>query len=133
MLAPTHSAISPAPGTEPLAAVLADLHAACPQLQFSLVATRDGFTMTTLGRTEAGDGEPVGALSAGLLHQCNNAALELAHGDLEQVLLHSRQGYLLLRHAGEQAMLAVVAGSEANVGLVLLEGQRAARRIAEIL
>ena len=133
MLQSAGTASGTSPGTEELVAALENLHAACHDIQLSLVVTQDGFTMATMGRIAAADGERVGALSAGLLSLCRNTARELERGEMEQVLLHGREGYLLLRLAGDQAMLAVVARPDANIGMVLLDTERAAEAVARLL
>lgn len=122
-----------ASGTEQLLEVLKDLHAACHDIQLSMIVTQDGLTMVTMGSIEAGDGERVGALSAGLLALCRNIARDLGRGEMEQVLLRGGGGYLLLRLAGPQAMLAVIARPDANLGMVLLDSQRAAETVASLL
>jgi hypothetical protein len=120
-------------GTEQLLALLEDMHAACHDIQLSMIVTQDGFTMATMGGIAAADGERVGALSAGLLALCRNTARELDRGEMEQVLLRGGEGYLLLRLAGPRAMLAVIARPDANLGMVLLDTERAAEAVARLL
>ena len=120
-------------GTEEIAAVLDDLHAACHDIVLSIVVTQDGFTLATKGRIEAADGERVGALSSGLLDLCRKTARELHHGEMEQVLLRGNEGYLLLRLAGPRAMLSVISRPDANIGMVLLDSERAAESVAGLV
>lgn len=120
-------------GTAEIAAQLRELHATCSDIELSMVVTQDGFTMATYGGLGATDGERVGALSAGLLALCRNTARELGRGEMEEVLLRGREGYLLLRLAGPTAMLAVVARPDANLGMVLLDTERAAEAVARLL
>lgn len=125
----------PTPGTEPLQAILAELRAASPNLQAAFIVSQDGFTMAAAGgdaMTE-GESEHTGALSAGLLTLCRSMMTELRRGELEQVLLRAGEGYLLLQLAGPVAMIAVMAGPETNLGLLLLETERAAEAVARAL
>ena len=117
-------------GTETLRAILDDLHAACPALQASFIVSQDGFTMAAIGTVTEADGERAGALSAGLLTLCRNMMTELRRGELEQVLLRSGEGYLLLQLAGPAAMIAAMTGVETNLGMLLIEIERAARLVA---
>lgn len=120
-------------GTAELAALLRDLHATCSDIELSMVVTQDGLTMATHGGLSGADGDRVGALSAGLLALCRNTARELERGEMEEVLLRGREGYLLLRLAGPIAILAVVARPDANLGMVLLDTARAADEVAGLL
>jgi len=125
----------PAPGTEPLQAILAELRAVSPHLQAAFIVSQDGFTMAAAGgdaMTED-ESERTGALSAGLLTLCRSMMTELRRGEVEQVLLRAGEGYLLLQLAGPVAMLAVMAGPETNLGLLLLETERAAEAVARAL
>jgi len=133
MSASVNAASQRASGTEQLLEVLEDLHAACHDVQLSLIVTQDGLTMTTMGGIEAADEERVGALSAGLLALCRSTARDLGRGEMEQVLLRGDGGYLLLRLAGSKAVLAVIARPDANLGMVLLDTQRAAEAVAAVL
>lgn len=105
-------------GTESLQAVLSDLAS----------ALRDGLTMAVLGTS--GDVDRLGAVCASLLAQGTATAQELQRGELAEVLFKAEQGYVLLVQAGPVAMLALLAGSGANVGMLFLEARRAAQVIA---
>ncbi len=60
-------------------------------------------------------------------------ATELARGDLEQVMIKGNNGYVLLIHAGPEAVLSVIVRKEAKLGLVFLDASRAAKAAGELL
>lgn len=114
-------------GTEELNSVLEELHEACLEIQLSMVATRDGLTMASLGTVLEPD--QVGAMCSELQTVCDKTANQLEQGALEQMLLKCSNGYLLLTTAGDYAVLAVMSKPDANLGLVIIESQRAANAI----
>ena len=60
-------------------------------------------------------------------------AQELARGQLEQVLIKGKNGYVLLTHAGGDAVLAVMTKASAKLGLIFLDVKRAAEAVAKII
>ena len=60
-------------------------------------------------------------------------AQELARGNLEQVLIKGAQGYVVMTSAGDEAVITVMAKSNAKLGLIFLDVKRAAERIGQVL
>ena len=79
------------------------------------------------------DEDRVGAMAAAMLSLGDRTAVELARGELEQVMIKGDNGYVLLIHAGPDAVLTVIARKEAKLGLVFLDAKRGAAGIAELL
>lgn len=52
------------------------------------------------------DEDRVGAMSAAMLSLGDRTAMELARGELEQVLIKGDKGYVLMAYAGDQAVMA---------------------------
>jgi len=52
---------------------------------------------------------------------------------LEQVLIKGDKGYVLMTHAGAEAVVAVLAKPEARLGLIFLDVKRAAEAITKTL
>jgi len=75
----------------------------------------------------------VGAMSAALLSLGDRTAKELARGGLEQVLIKGDRGYILMTHAGEDAVLTVLAKPQAKLGLIFLDVKRAAEAVANVI
>ena len=78
-------------------------------------------------------------MSAALLSLGDRTAKELARGGLEQVLIKGDRGYILMTHAGEDAVLTVLtvltvlAKPQAKLGLIFLDVKRAAEAVARIV
>ena len=114
-------------GTEDMASILKDMNAECRDIQLSMVSTTDGLTMTAVGTVI--DPDQVGAMCSELLTVCNKAAKQLEQGELEQMILRCSEGCLFLMPAGEYAILAIMCVPDVNLGLLILEAQRAAAMI----
>ena len=63
----------------------------------------------------------------------NRAVQELACGELDQVMVKGKSGYILLSQAGSNAVLALLAKEGGKLGLILLDAKRAAKHIADIV
>jgi len=79
------------------------------------------------------DEDRVGAMGAAMLSLGDRTAQELARGELEQVLIKGDNGYVLMTHAGKEAVLSVLAKPSARLGLIFLDVKRAAEAISKVL
>jgi predicted regulator of Ras-like GTPase activity (Roadblock/LC7/MglB family) len=118
-------------GTEELNSVLAELNQFCPDIQLSMVSTQDGLTMSALGAVIESD--QVGAMCTELMTVCNKAAKELERGELELMVIRCSSGCLFLMPAGQQAVLAIMTIQNINLGMLIIEAQRAAVEINKLL
>ncbi len=118
-------------GTEEITHLLLDLNRHCLDIQLSMVSTRDGLTISSCGTVL--DPDQVGAMCSELITVCHKAACQLEQGELDQMILRCSNGCLFLMPAGEHAVLAIMAVPEVNLGMLLLEAQRAARLIQAAL
>jgi len=94
--------------------------------------SKDGLMMAALLPASM-DEDRVGAMSAAMLSLGDRTAQELARGTLEQVLIKGDHGYILMTHAGHEAVVTVLAKPNARLGLIFLDVKRAAESIAKIL
>lgn len=115
-----------------LMSVLSDLNATSTDITASAVISTDGLPIATLMPKNL-DADRVGAMSATLLALGNHAAAELACGDLDQVMVKGKTGYILLNQAGPDAVLALMAKESGKLGLILLDAKRAAKHIADVI
>ncbi|WP_217808631.1 roadblock/LC7 domain-containing protein [Derxia lacustris] len=102
------------------------------RLDASAVISGDGFVIAT----ELGpDIEPnrFAAMAASLLALADRASREVDRGALRQVLVEGERGTMLLVRAGPQAVLAVAAPPNVNLGMIFLETRRTALKIEAIL
>jgi len=60
-------------------------------------------------------------MSAAMLSLGERIARELGRGKMEQVYIKGGEGFALLTAANETTVLTIMAGSEARLGLLLLE------------
>jgi len=117
---------------EMLKSILSDLNGSSADIEASAVISTDGLTIASLLSSEM-DEDRVGAMAAAMLSLGDRTSLELARGELEQVMIKGDHGYVLLVHAGSDAVLTVIARKEAKLGLVFLDAKRAANSITELL
>ena len=115
-----------------LTSILSELNSSSADIEASAIVSTDGLMMAAL--LPAGmDEDRVGAMSAALLSLGDRTAKELARGGLEQVLIKGDRGYILMTHAGEDAVLTVLAKPQAKLGLIFLDVKRAAEAVARLI
>lgn len=115
-----------------LKSVLNELNGTSADIEASAIMSTDGLMIASL--LPAGlDPDRIGAMSAAILMLGDRTAQELSRGQLEQVLVKGDDGYVLLTHAGPQAVLTVMAKSDAKLGLIFLDVKRAAANVAKVI
>ena len=115
-----------------LTSVLTDLNGTSGDIEASGIISTDGLMIASV--LPAGmDEDRVGAMSAAMLSLGDRTAQELARGTLEQVLIKGAKGYILMVHAGTEAVLTVLAKPNAKLGLIFLDVKRAAESVIDLL
>jgi uncharacterized protein len=117
---------------EMLTSILAELNGSSADIEASAVVSTDGLMMASL-LPSGMDEDRVGAMSAALLSLGDRTARELARGTLEQVLIKGHNGYILMTYAGTDAVLTVMAKSQAKLGLIFLDVKRAAEALSKVI
>ncbi|HQS02167.1 MAG: hypothetical protein B7Y07_02195 [Halothiobacillus sp. 24-54-40] len=117
---------------EMLTSILSDLNGSSADIEASAVVSTDGLMMAAL-LPGGMDEDRVGAMSAALLSLGDRTARELARGTLEQVLIKGNNGYILMTYAGTDAVLTVMAKSQAKLGLIFLDVKRAAESLSKVI
>lgn len=117
---------------EMIESVLSDLNVSSADIEASAIISRDGLTIAS-ALTLNVDEDRVGAMAAAMLSLGDRTATELARGELEQVMIKGVNGYVLLIHAGKEAVLSTIVRKEAKLGLVFLDARRAAKAVSELL
>ncbi len=115
-----------------LNSILSDLNGSTADIEASAVLSTDGLIMASLLPASM-DEDRVGAMSAAMLSLGDRTAQELARGELEQVLVKGDSGYILMTHAGAEAVVTVLAKPNARLGLIFLDVKRAAESIGKLL
>ena len=75
----------------------------------------------------------VSAMSAAMLALGERIAAELGRGALDQVFIKGDNGLVLMTTVNDNAVLTVLAGEEANLGLAMLDMQRTAKALVELV
>lgn len=115
-----------------LNSILSELNGSTADIEASAVLSTDGLMMASM--LPAGmDEDRVGAMSAAILSLGDRTAKELARGELEQVLVKGSKGYVLMTHAGSEAVLTALCKPNARLGLIFLDVKRAAESISKII
>ena len=115
-----------------LQSILSDLNGTSADIEASAVISMDGLMMAAAMPANL-DEDRVGAMSAAILSLGDRTSKELARGELEQVLIKGAKGYVLLTHAGEEAVVTTLAKPNAKLGLIFLDVRRAAEAIGKVL
>ncbi len=115
-----------------LNSILTELNGTSADIEASGVISTDGLMMASVLPASM-DEDRVGAMSAAMLSLGDRTAQELNRGELEQVLIKGRLGYVLMTYAGDEAVLTVLAKPNAKLGLIFLDVKRAAENIADML
>ncbi len=118
--------------SEMLTSILSELNGSSADIEASGVVSTDGLMMAAL-LPQGLDEDRVGAMSAAMLSLGDRTAQELARGELQQVLVKGNHGFVLMIHAGKNAVLTVLAKPQAKLGLIFLDVKRAAEQIAQLL
>lgn len=122
----------PAMRSEALHSILSDLNGSTTDIEASAVLSTDGLIMASM-LPGGMDEDRVGAMSATMLSLGERISTELGRGNLEQVLIRGETGYVLMTHAGNEAVVTVIAKPESRLGLIFLDVRRAAESIARLL
>ncbi|MEK6851818.1 MAG: roadblock/LC7 domain-containing protein [Candidatus Thermoplasmatota archaeon] len=102
-----------------------------PDVLAVAVARRDGILVAP-DLPRGVDGRKVAAMSAALVGTSEFAARELGQGRFLQLIVDTDQGKILSTGAGEEALLVTLVRTGANLGLILLAVDKAARKLAAL-
>lgn len=118
--------------TERMIACLKDLQVGSPDIEASAVVSVDGLTMASSLPADVEE-DRVSAMSAAMLSLGERIASELGRGNLDQVYIRGEGGFVILMSVGEEAVLTVLARSQAKLGLLFLDMKRAAEELTKIV
>src|SRR5574342_737851 len=111
--------------TEQMVDRLRDLQAGMPDCEASAVVSVDGLIIAS--SLPAGiEEDRVSAMSAAMLSLGERISSELGRGNLDQVYVKGRSGYVILMSVGDEAVLTTLVREGAKLGLVFLDMRRAA-------
>lgn len=113
-------------------ALVAELRVARPEVEAVAVLSPQGLAHAAWLRPGLDlDVDRLGGMSAAMLALGDRTAQALARGELEQAMIKGSAGYVLMTHAGPQAVLTVLCTLEAPLGMVFHDVRFTARCIEE--
>ncbi|KDN11934.1 hypothetical protein BGI40_00345 [Snodgrassella communis] len=101
-----------------------------PDITSSAVISTDGLPIASALQSGM-DEDRIGAMAAALLSLGNRSAKEVLKGTLDNTIIHTDKGYMLLFQASEAILLTITTTHEAKLGLVLFEAKRALKELAD--
>ncbi len=112
-------------------ALIRQLRENVPDISGAMIATVDGLSIATdFPESEAARIAAMGASSIGL---GNRISTTTDLGNLSQMMIEGKSELLIIYMAGPGAILALRAPIRANLGLIRLEGPKAAEKVAELV
>jgi len=110
---------------------LRELQASSPDIEASAIVSVDGLTIAS-ALPQGVEEDRVSAMSAAMLSLGERIATELGRGNLEQVYIKGKQGYVVLMSVGEEAVLTALSREQAKLGLIFLDMRRAAEALPNL-
>lgn len=104
-----------------------------PQVRQVVVLSSDGLLVgssTGLGREDA---EHLSAVAASFQSLARTAGRQFGGGAVRQTIIEMEQAFLFVTAAGHGACMAVLAGADADVGLIAYEMAMLVRRVGQHL
>jgi hypothetical protein len=111
---------------------LRELQASSPDIEASAVVSVDGLSIASALPRHVEE-DRVSAMSAAMLSLGERISQELGRGSLEQVYIKGESGFVILMSVGREAVLTVLAGDQAKLGLIFLDMRRAAEDLTRML
>lgn len=111
---------------------LKKLQVSSPDIQASAIVSADGLIIASALPHNVEE-DRVSAMSAAMLSLGERISLELRRGDLDQVYIRGDNGYVMLMAVGEDAVLTILAGVKAKLGLIFLDIKRTAEAIEKLI
>jgi len=116
---------------EQLQSVLSELKSALPELQEIIIASADGLPIAQLG---GGEGSSRVAAMAATAHGLGKRIATTSNlGSLMETVIIGSQANFVAYAIGDRAVLALTMPAGSNLGLIRLEAQDAAKKLANIL
>lgn len=112
--------------------ILRDLRADSPGVEAAVLVSSDAMPLASeLG--DSMDEELLSAMASSLVASGERVARDLSRGNLDQVYLRGDEGDLVVVRVNDNALLACVVNNQARMGMTLLEVNRCATRLSEII
>ncbi|GAA2630461.1 roadblock/LC7 domain-containing protein [Paractinoplanes durhamensis] len=116
-----------------LAWLLDDLVERVPTAQQAVVLSADGLMMGASAGLKREDAEHMSAMAAGFQSLAKGASRHFRAGPVRQTVVEMESAFLFVTAAGQGACLAVVASSDADLGLIAYEMAMLVTRVGQSL
>ncbi|MDP2903449.1 MAG: roadblock/LC7 domain-containing protein [Methylovulum sp.] len=111
--------------------ILSDLNKTSPDIEASAIISADGLVLAAVLPQEM-DEDSIGAMSAAMLSVSSRGSRELVNDVLEQILIKSTRGYILITQAGKEAVLTVITKSHNGLEHIISEIKRSIEKITAL-
>lgn len=93
---------------------------------------RDGFVIDSASTGKA-DTEAIGAMVSTGMGAAESVGRELGLAEMNQTMMEFKNGIIMMTVIGQEALLAIVASNDANLGQIRLQVRKYAPKIVEVL
>jgi predicted regulator of Ras-like GTPase activity (Roadblock/LC7/MglB family) len=112
--------------------ILLEVQRRIPDIEGIAVVTRDGLPIASLLHSD-NDEDQISAMTAASLSLSERVVIELKRGIMEQVIITGSDGLIVIRNAGEYAVLVAIVRINTKLGLVLFDMKRAADKLSGMI
>ncbi len=112
--------------------LLRQMEGTAPGIEASAIVTTQGLPIVA-AMPQTVNEAIVAAMTAALLGVAERALTEIPRGKLQQVTIEAEQGYIILKGAGDNAILTSLVKKTANLGMVFLALKRFSKEIEKVL
>ncbi|NOQ21991.1 MAG: dynein regulation protein LC7 [Candidatus Aegiribacteria sp.] len=103
-----------------------------PGIDVAVCVGRDGFVIDAAS-TGSSDTEAIGAMVSTGMGSAESVGRELGLKEMDQAMMEFKGGIVMMTALGKDALLAIVAAKDANLGGVRLQVRRSAPKILEAM
>jgi predicted regulator of Ras-like GTPase activity (Roadblock/LC7/MglB family) len=115
--------------TGELSWLLDDLVTRVALVRHAMILSGDGLPMGMSRGITSGDAEHLAALAAGFHSLASSVSDTFGGGGIRQTVIELESAFLFVMTAGDGSCLAVLAGGEANIGVIAYEMTRLVKRV----
>lgn len=112
--------------------ILRTMQHSSPDVEACAIISDDGLMIASALPAHIDEGR-VSGMTATLSSLGARAARELERGEVQEVLVRGKDGYVVMESAGRGIVLLVLATKDAKLGLLFLDMRRAIEELARVL
>jgi predicted regulator of Ras-like GTPase activity (Roadblock/LC7/MglB family) len=113
--------------------LLDDLVSRVAHVKSAIVLSRDGLTVGASEGLARDDAEHLSALAAGVQSLARGTGQHVGGGEVRQTIIEMEKAFLFVTNAGKGSCLAVLAGADADVGIIAYEMAVLVKRVGHHL